>query len=459
MKQQSSKIPSVGDEAYVYDKNGNMIEDKYKKIYITYNYLNLPLQIEYKSGENNFIHFVYSATGEKLQKIITVEGKVQSKTDYINGIEYKNDVLQRIAHTEGSLSRQDDDKFLQEYVLRDHLGNTRVTFTDADNDGNVNEKDIKQINMYYPFGLNAEGNWNGAAGSNKYQYNGKSWEDDFGLGWNDYGARFYDPAGGRWLGVDPLAESYSSWSPYNYTMNNPIKFIDPDGMGVETRVVNLADGKVIYDDNAVDGNTYVVESADGTTFKSLDEVKEKYKDGLTQISGATVEEYSRGDVPFVTKNSGLIERYIDSQRRLMGFDHVSTVSQIADPKKRVGVGLRTYEDITAPSPDGKPISALEYGEPKSWANNLVLKLNLAHEQIHSENIRDKVKFEGINGTEERNAAERPAYAREAAIFIKHYFNPITCSPKPNTVPMWFMNGLVKAAAAHGYTVPLPGGCK
>ena len=148
MKQQSSKIPPVGDEAYVYDKNGNMVEDKYKKIKITYNYLNLPLQIEYK--ENNFIHFVYSATGEKLQKIVTADGKVQSKTDYINGIEYKNDVLQRIAHTEGSLSRQDDDKFLQEYVLRDHLGNTRVTFTDADNDGNINEKDIKQINNYYP---------------------------------------------------------------------------------------------------------------------------------------------------------------------------------------------------------------------------------------------------------------------------------------------------------------------
>ena len=215
-----------------------MIEDKYKKIQISYNYLNLPLQIEYKSGENNFIHFVYSATGEKLQKIVTADGKVQSKTDYINGIEYKNDVLQRIAHTEGSLSRQDDDKFLQEYVLRDHLGNTRVTFTDADNDGVVNEKDIKQINNYYPFGLNMEGNWNGAAGSNKYQYNGKEWNDDFGLGWNDYGARFYDPAIARWVVIDALADKYMRWSPYNYCKDNPIKFVDPDG-----KVVQLYDSK------------------------------------------------------------------------------------------------------------------------------------------------------------------------------------------------------------------------
>lgn len=50
----------------------------------------------------------------------------------------------------------------------------------------------------------------------------------------DFGARNYDPAIGRWLNVDPLAEKAPNWTPYRYAFNNPINVTDPTGL-FETR--------------------------------------------------------------------------------------------------------------------------------------------------------------------------------------------------------------------------------
>ena len=90
-----------------------------------------------------------------------------------------------------------------------------------------------QENHYDPFGLNLVGIEETGSPNHRFQYNGKEKQEEFGLNWQDYGARMYDAQLGRWHVMDPLADKYLPLSPFSYVANNPLIYIDPDGKEIK----------------------------------------------------------------------------------------------------------------------------------------------------------------------------------------------------------------------------------
>jgi len=121
---------------------------------------------------------------------------------------------------------------------------------------------VVQENHYDPWGMVLKGldYQYGGIKENKYLYNGKEKLEDLGVNVYDYGARFYDPAIGRWTSPDPMASEREWVSPYNFVQNNPLNRIDPDG--AFDWVINK-DNEIYWDDNATSqattkkGETYL----------------------------------------------------------------------------------------------------------------------------------------------------------------------------------------------------------
>lgn len=376
----------------------------------------------------------------------------------MDGFEYKNGILEKIHHSEGYVERKADGAFQYNYTLKDHLGNTRVTFADLNNNGLIDPNtEINQINHYAPFEMNLEGNWNGASADakNKMQYNEKELVTDFGLNWNDYGARNYDAERLQWTTIDPLADTYKRWSPYNYCKDNPIKFIDPDGMGVETKVVNLATGKIIFDDGKIDGNTYVVNDPhfdDTQKFKDLDAVKNQYGGELKELFTSSEEEYSKA-IAHEGKDfsKDLVVKYIESQMQAIGLGraNVSTISQIENKETRASKFFITYEDGRNAN-TGKPTAILQYGALAGLANPLVIREYLFHEAKH---IKD-ISTGQIDRYSDALAMERPAYQLQFNRYVALHYNYKNGSP--TDLPRWYQDRLILAASKVGLKLTLPG---
>ena len=121
----------------------------------------------------------------------------------------------------------------------DHLGSTSYITDDHAN--------ITQYDAYLPYGelLVDE---HSSSEDLPYKFNGKQFDEETGLYY--YGARYMNPVTSLWYGVDPLAEKYVATGGYVYTLDNPVRLIDPDGRKLEGATKSDA-AKMLEDINVV----------------------------------------------------------------------------------------------------------------------------------------------------------------------------------------------------------------
>src|SRR5512145_1539367 len=102
------------------------------------------------------------------------------------------------------------------YLFGDHLGSTAKTYV---NSTTTTEQ------RYFPWGGTRYG-----SSPTAFQYTGQ--RNDSSIGLYFYNARYYDPALGRFVQADTIVPDPGNpqmLNRYSYTLNNPLKYVDPTG--------------------------------------------------------------------------------------------------------------------------------------------------------------------------------------------------------------------------------------
>ena len=201
---------------------------------------------------------------------------------------------------------------------------------------------ITQNVVYIPFGEVFVEERNGSWPS-PYLFNAKELDEETGLYY--YGARYLDPAGARWLSVDPLQGKYPGMSPYNYCAGNPVKLVDPDG--TSTDVVENGDGSFTvsnaFNDN--DCNIYIVDAKGRRTGDLFGRTLQPFDFLSAEKDGSFAYKRGETDVTFSYDDLWLTGSFPDDNGEMINYDNL-------DASDIVSLGSMLYQNkITNLSPN------------------------------------------------------------------------------------------------------------
>ena len=382
-------------EEYTYDTNGNITRDLNRNITsITYNELNLPSVIT-MSGDKS-VTYGYDAAGRKLSVVYKSGTTTTTSRDYVGNKVYNNGTLSIVLTEEGYTTASGTPAYY--YHLKDHQGNNRVVISQSGA--------VQEVNHYYPFGgLFGEGV---QPSIQRYKYNGKELDREFGLDMYDYGARHYDAALGRWFTVDPLAEKYYFISSYVYATNNPVNVIDPDGK------------KLVYLIRANNGTVTQLTYSKGNFFYNDGRVYNLLSGDYSKTAHTLLRQYRKmldsGDKVLINQLKTLetSERIHWVEESQFGENSVSPYSTntVSEDNKAIsegkGIGTQTQFDFSEKS---KFFFKESTGVPKSDFTTV------GHEMRHqydydTGNMKDSQNVKGAKSPAEKRAVNNENRARK-----------------------------------------------
>ena len=208
----------------------------------------------FKSAANVFTYYIYDAKGNVLATY-SATGPEHATVSFDQFFLYGSSRfgMYNVGSSFSSPPTYTRTRGKRNYELSNHLANVLAVVSDRKLPKATNIKpgstdyfdaDVLNAQDYYPFGQIMPGRYGrvlisgglssfvvGQSGNYRYGFNGKENDNEIkGFGnEQDYGMRVYDPRVGRFLSVDPLANSFASFSPYQFAANNPIYYVDKKG--------------------------------------------------------------------------------------------------------------------------------------------------------------------------------------------------------------------------------------